>query len=122
MRSTFTIRTPTLRVGPSGDSRLTIAGESSRSSESRRAAAARKSGRAKVHHLPCQFTVRAGGFAAASVCRDRPADEGSLAELHGVSDDAAEDVVIADDAQLVEHVSREVGTPVIERRQQAEDA
>src|SRR5689334_14678222 len=121
IRSTWTMRTPTLRVGPSGESRLTMAGESSRSSESRRAAAARKSGRAKVHHLPCQFTVRAGGFAAASVGRDRPPDERSLTELHGIANDAAEDVVIADDPQLVEHVAREIGAAVIERRQQAED-
>ena len=33
----------------------------------------------------------------------------------------AEDVVVADDAQLVEHVAREVRPAVVERRQQAED-
>src|SRR4029078_12410440 len=114
MRSTCTIRTPTLRVGPSGDSRLTIAGESSRSSESRRAAAARKSGRAKVQQLPCQFTARAGSLASHGVRRDRPADEGSLAELHGVPDDASEDVVVAADAQPVETVAGGVGGPSAE--------
>ena len=34
---------------------------------------------------------------------------------------AVEDVVVADDAQLVEHVPREVGAAVVERRQEAED-
>ena len=50
-----------------------------------------------------------------------PPDERRLAELHGVADDAVEDVVVADDPQLVEHVPREVRAPVVERRQQAED-
>ena len=58
----------------------------------------------------------------AGVRRDRSPDERRLAELHGVADDAAEDVVVADDAQLVEHVAREVGPAVVERRQQPEDA
>ena len=53
--------------------------------------------------------------------RDRPADQRRLAELHGVADDAVEDVVVADDPQLVEHVAREVRPAVVERRQQAED-
>ena len=57
----------------------------------------------------------------AGVRRDRAADERRLAELHGVADDAVEDVVVADDAQLVEHVAREVRPAVVERRQQAED-
>ena len=38
-----------------------------------------------------------------------------------VADDAGEDVVVADDAQLVEHVAREIRPAVEERRQQAED-
>ena len=50
------------RVGLSGDSRLTMAGESSRSSDSRRAAAARKSVLAKVDHLPGKLAVGAGGL------------------------------------------------------------
>ncbi len=49
------------------------------------------------------------------------ADERGLAELDRVADDAVEDVVVADDAQLVEHVAREVRPAVVERRQQSED-
>ena len=55
------------------------------------------------------------------VGRDRPPDERRLAELHRVADDRVEDVVVADDPQLVEHVAREVGAAVEERRQQAQD-
>src|SRR4051812_35250406 len=98
-----------------------MAGESSRSSERRRAAAARKSDRAKVHHLSCELTVCPRGLAAAGIRRDRPPDEGSLAELDGVADDAGEDVVIADDPQLVEHVPGQIGASVVEGRQQTED-
>src|SRR5258705_2454899 len=100
MWSTGTIRTPTDRVGLSGDSRLTIAGESSRSSDSRRAAAARKSVRAKVDHLPGEFAIGTGRIAGGGVRGDGTTDEGRLAELHGLADDAGEDVVVADDAQL----------------------
>ena len=42
------------------DRRLTIAGESSRSSERRRAAAARKSVLAKFDHLPCKLAIGPG--------------------------------------------------------------
>ncbi len=62
MRSTGSTRTPRLRWDCSGESRLTIAGDSSRSSESRRAAAARKSVLAKFDHLPCQLAIRASGI------------------------------------------------------------
>src|SRR5687768_2865574 len=122
MRSTGMMRTPTLRVGESFDSRLTMAGESSRSSDRRRAAVARKSGRAKFDHLPREVAVGSRGVAASGVRRDRASDQRRLAELHGIPDDAGEDVVIADDPELVEHVSSEVGAPVVERRQEPEDA
>src|SRR6478609_8767452 len=115
------MRTPTERVGLSGVSRLTIAGESSVSSDSRRAAAARKSVRAKVDHLPGEFAIGPSRIAGAGVRRDRSTDEWCLAKLDGHADDAAEDVVIADDAQLIEHVAGEVGPAIEERREKAED-
>ena len=62
MRSTGITLTPVERWVVSGDSRLTIAGGSSRSSESRRAAAARKSGLAKFDHLPGELAIGAGGL------------------------------------------------------------
>src|SRR5437899_8128887 len=86
----------------------TIAGESSRSSDSRRAATARKSGLAKFDHLPGELAVRASGFRGTGVGRDRPAGQRRFAELHRVADDAREDVVVADHAQLVQHVAGEV--------------
>ena len=64
--------------------------------------------------------VRAASLVPAYDVMGRP-DERRLAELHGVAHDAVEDVVVADDAQLVEHVAREVRAAVEERRQQAED-
>src|SRR6266540_1986627 len=109
------MRTPTERVGPSGERRLTIAGGSSRSSDRRRAAAARKSVRAKVDYLPREFAIRACRVAGTGVRRDRSPDERRLTELHRVPNDAVEDVVIADDTQLVEHVPGEVGASVVER-------
>src|SRR6476659_1153225 len=115
------MRTPTERVGLSGVSRLTIAGDSSVSSDSRRAAWARNSVRAKVDHLPGEFAIGASGIAVAGVRRDRTADERRLAQLDGGPDDAGEHVMIADDAQLIEHVACEVGPAVEECRQQAED-
>src|SRR4051812_18068076 len=121
MWSTWTMRTPIERVGLSGVKRLTMAGESSVSSDSRRAAAARKSVRGKFDHLPGKVAINARRIAAACVRRDRTPDERSLSELHGVSDDAGEDVVVADDLQLLEHVLREVGPAVEECRQKAED-
>src|SRR5689334_17244951 len=105
MWSTGTIRTPTDRVGLSGDRRLTMAGESSVSSDSRRAAAARKSVRAKVDHLPGEFAVGSSRVAPPGVCGDRATDERGLAELHRRSNDAAEDVMVAHHAKLVEHVA-----------------
>ena len=105
----------------SGDSRLTMAGDSSRSSDSRRAAVARKSGLAKVDHLPGELAVGPRGVGGPGVRRDRSADERRLAELHGIADDGVEDVMVADDTQLVEHVAGEVRPGVEECRQQAED-
>src|SRR6478752_1691886 len=115
------MRTPTERVGLSGVSRLTIAGESSVSSESRRAAAARKSVRAKVDHLPGECAIGRRRNAGARVARDGATDQWGFAELDGVPNDAGEDVVVADDLQFVEHVAREVRPGVVEGRQQAED-
>src|SRR5690349_17986975 len=123
IRSMSTLRTPPRgRPWRSLDSRLTMAGESSRSSDRRRAAAARKSVLAKVDNLPCQLAVRARCLGAAGVGRDRTADERRLAQLHGVANDRVEHVVVAHDAQLVEHVPGEIGASVEERRQEAENA
>src|SRR6185295_5972728 len=103
--STSMLRTPPLgRPWRSFESRLTIAGESSRSSDRRRAAAARKSVLAKVDNLPRELTVRRRGVRATGVCRDRAPDERRLTKLHGAADDRVEDVVIADHAPLIEHV------------------
>src|SRR2546423_700932 len=121
IRSTGTVRTPTVRPALSDVSRLTMAGESSRSSDSRRAAAARKSGLAKVDDLLCKAAIRPGGFRGPGVARDGPAHEWGFAQLHGALDDAAEDVVVADDPKLVEHVLREVRSAVEEGRQEAQD-
>src|SRR3954451_8078462 len=101
MRSTGMTRTPTLRPMLSGERRLTIAGDSSRSSDSRRAAAARKSGLAKVDHLSSELAIGPSGLGGTGVGRDRPTGQRRLAQLDGVPDDAGEDMVIADDAQLV---------------------
>src|SRR5436190_13162370 len=98
-----------------------MAGESSLSSERRRAAAARKSVLAKFDDLPGKLAIRSGGFRLARVNGDGSTDEGCLAELHGVADDRVEDVVIADDPQLIEHVAGEVRTAVVEGREEAED-
>src|SRR3954471_24409892 len=121
MWSTWTMRTPIDLVGLSGVSRLTIAGESSVSSDRRRAAAARKSVRGKFDHLPGKVAINTCRIAAACVRRDRTPDQRSLSELHGVSDDAGEDMVVADDLQLFEHVLREIRSAVEECRQQSED-
>src|SRR5690349_22678288 len=86
----------------SADSRLKMAGESSRSSDRRRAAAARKSGLAKVDHLPSKLAIRLRRDRAPGVRRDGPADERRLAELHRVADDRVEDVVVAHDPELVQ--------------------
>src|SRR5919198_6102116 len=121
MLSTGMTRTPTLRPTRSELSRLTIAGDSSRSSDRRRAAAARKSGLAKVDHLPRELAIGSGGFGRSRVGRDGTADEWRLAELDGIANDAREDVVIADDTKLVEHVPRQVRAAVVEGRQETED-
>src|SRR5712671_6931126 len=121
MVSTGMTRTPTLRPTLSDESRLMIDGESSRSSERRRAAAARKSGLAKIDHLPSKVAIVPGRVGLAGVRRDRPPGERRFTELHRISDDAVEDVVVADDAQLIEHVPREIRPAVVERWQQPED-
>src|SRR6266550_4772217 len=121
MRSRATTLTPTLRPECSELSSETIAGESSRSSERRRAATARKSGLAKVDHLPGELAVCASGFRCPGIRGDRSAGERRFAELNGVPDDAGKDVVVADDAELVEHVPGEVRPRVVEGRQEAED-
>src|SRR5438045_7384586 len=116
MWPTGIIRTPPReRPWRSFESRLTMAGESSRSSDRRRAAAARKSVRAKVNHLPRQLAIGASGVRVTGIDGDRPADEWCLTELHGVADDRVEDVVVADDPQLIEHVPREVRSTIEER-------
>src|SRR6185369_917067 len=112
------IRTPPFeRPWRSFDRRLTMAGESSRSSDRRRAAAARKSVRAKVDNLPGKLAVRPRRVGMCRIHRDRSPDERGLTELHGVADDRVEDVVIADDPQLLEHVAGEVRPAIEERRQ-----
>src|SRR2546425_8780027 len=99
----------TLRTPPRGrpwrslDRRLTIAGESSRSSDRRRAAAARKSVLAKVDNLPRELAVCPCRVRATGIRRDGTPNEWCFAELHRTSDDRVEDVVVAHDAQLVEH-------------------
>jgi hypothetical protein len=57
----------------------------------------------------------------ARIGSDRSTGERSLTKLHRVADDAVEDVVVADDAQFVQHVAREIGPAVVEGRQQTED-
>src|SRR6185369_10130879 len=121
MRSIDRTLTPVVRPAFSDDSRETMAGESSRSSDSRRAATARKSGLAKVDYLPGELAIGARGFGCTGVRRDRPTGQGRLTQLHGVADDAAEDVVIADDAQLVQHVPGEIRPAVVEGRQEPQD-
>src|SRR5215210_7614200 len=116
------LRTPPRdRPWRSFDNRLTIAGESSRSSESRRAAAARKSVLAKVDNLPRELAVCPSRVRVRGIGRDRPPDQRCLAKLHRIPDDRIEHVVVADDPQLVEHVLREVGAAVEERGEQPED-
>src|SRR5438093_1573729 len=122
MRSTSTLRTPPRgRPWRSFERRLTIAGESSRSSDRRRAAAARKSVRAKVDYLPRELAIGPSRVRATGVRCDGASDERRLAELHGVPDDRVEDVVVTDNAELIEHVPGEVRSCVEERRQQAQD-
>src|SRR3954451_22466956 len=121
MRSTGITLTLVDRRPASGESRLTIAGGSPPSSESRRAAAARNSVLAKVDHLPGESAIGAGRLGRRRVRRDRPADEWGLAKLHGLANDGAEDMMVSDDPELIEHVLREVGAGVIEGGEQAED-
>src|SRR5450432_2825392 len=116
MRLTGTWRTPRLRVEPSGDSRLITAGPSSRSSDRRRAAVARKSVLAKFDHLPRQLTIGPGRVGARCVRRNWPSRERSLTQLDRIPNDRVEDVV------LVEHLAAEDRAAVVERGQQAEDA
>src|SRR3954466_7229489 len=100
IRSTGIVRTPTVRPTLSELKRLTIAGESSRSSERRRAAAARKSGLAKVDDLPSKLAIGSRRFRRTGIASDRPTSQRGFSELHRVPDDAREDVVIADDPEL----------------------
>src|SRR5206468_367924 len=88
IRSIERILTPVLRPALADERSFTIDGESSRSSDRRRAATARKSGLAKVDHLPGELAIRASSFRRSRVGRDRPTGQRRLAELHGVSDDA----------------------------------
>src|ERR1035437_7189128 len=119
--SSGTLRTP-LVLPPSAERRLTMDGESSRSSERRRAAFARKSGLAKFDDLLRELAECPGGLGAAGVSGDRATGERCLAELHGVPDDRVEDVVLAELAQLVEHLAAQDRASVVERRKQAQDA
>src|SRR3954447_13373650 len=121
IRSTGIVRTPTVRPTLSELKRLTIAGESSRSSERRRAAAARKSGLAKVDDLPSELAIGPCRVRRSGIGRDRPSRKRGFAELHGVPDDAAEDMVVADDPELIQHVSSKVRAAVEEGRQQSEN-
>src|SRR6188508_2045920 len=105
---------------PSGERRLRTAGESSRSSASRRAAVPRKSGLAKLDHLPREPTVSTRRIRVACVRRYRSADQRRLAESYCLLDHVLEDVVIAHVAQLLEHVASEDGASVVERRQQTQ--
>src|SRR3954454_14615202 len=100
MRSSGITLTPVERRVTSAERRLTIAGGSSRSSDSRRAAAARKSVLAKFDHLPGERAIGSGRLGRRRVRGDRPPDERGLAELHGGPDDRVDDVVVADDAEL----------------------
>src|SRR5512140_1413537 len=118
--SSGTLRTP-LVLPPSAERRLTMDGESSRSSERRRAAYARKSGLAKFDDLLRQLSECPGRLGAARICGDRATGERRLAQLHGVPDDRVEDVVLAELAQLVEHLAAEDRSSVVERRQEAQD-
>src|SRR4051794_35429106 len=120
IRSRGTLRIPA-GVSPSaGEMRLRMAGERSRSSASLRAAVPRKSGLAKFDHLPCQAAVCTGCLCIACVRSNGPADEWSLAESHGLADHVLEDVMVAQVAHLLEHVTPENRSPVVEGRQQAE--
>src|SRR5665811_2499401 len=104
IRSIGTFRTPVVRP-LSAERRLTMDGESSRSSERRRAAYARKSGLAKFDDLLRELSECPGGLGAARVGGDRSTGQGGLAQLHGVPDDRVEDVMLAELSQLVEHLA-----------------
>src|ERR1035437_1110392 len=119
--SSGTLRTP-LVLPPSAERRLTMDGESSRSSERRRAAYARKSGLAKFDDLLRELSECPGRLGAARVGGDRSTGQGGLAQLHGVPDDRVEDVMLAELSQLVEHLAPQDRSSVIERREQAEDS
>src|ERR1019366_552352 len=122
IRLTGTCRTPRLRVEPSDESRLITAGLSSRSSDRRRAAVARKSVLAKFNDLPCQLPIGSSRIGACGIRRHRPAGERRFAQLHGIPDDRIKDVMVAELAQLVEHLPAQDCPTVVERRKQAEYA
>src|SRR3954451_2789206 len=120
MRSRGTFRIPA-GVSPSwGDIRLRIAGDSSRSSASLRAAVPRKSGLAKFDHLTCQPAVCARCLGIARVRSHRPTDEWCLAEPDGLTNHVLEDVMVSEVTHLLKHVASEDCPAVVERRQQAE--
>src|SRR4051794_24759753 len=122
MLSKGIVRTPVGVSPSSGEMRLRIAGDSSRSSARRRAAVPRKSGLGKFDYLPCQPAVRARCFSVARVRRHRPADERCLAEADRLPNHAVENVLIAQVAHLLEHVAAQDRATVIERREEAEYA
>src|SRR5215213_1859263 len=107
---------------PSGEMRLRMAGESSRSSASRRAAVPRKSGLAKLDHLPREPTVGTRRIRVAGVRRHRSADQRRFAQSYRLLDHVLEDVAIAHVPQFLEHVASEDGAAVIERREQTQHA
>src|ERR1035437_7043325 len=120
-RSIGMLRTPDVRP-PSAERRLTMDGESSRSSERRRAAYARKSGLAKFDDLLRELSECPGSLGAARVGGNRATGQRRFAELHGVPDDRVEDVMLAELSQLVEHLAPQDRASVIEGWQQAQDA
>src|SRR5664280_578029 len=119
--SSGTLRTPLVRP-PSAERRLTMDGESSRSSERRRAAYARKSGLAKFDDLLRELSECPGRLGAARVGGDRATGQRRLAQLHRVPDDRVEDVIVAELAEFVEHLAAKDRASVVEGWQEAENA
>src|SRR3954467_8067664 len=120
MRSSGTFRIPAGVSPCSGEMRLRMAGDRSRSSASLRAAVPRKSGLAKFDHLPCQPTVCAGRLGVACVGSYGSANERCLAEANRLPNHVLEDVVVPQIAHLLEHVATEDRAAVVESRQQPE--
>src|SRR3989304_6331573 len=99
---------------------MIVAGRS-RSSASLRAAVARKSGLAKVDHLLCQLAEGPCRIRVPRVRRDRTAGERRLTEPDGLLHDRAEDVVVSQVVELLEHLAPEDRPAVVEGREEAED-